>query len=147
MKSSNGKLLVVENDEQRLREMRRVCADQNPPLQFVEMTNAPDAIMWLSKHVNSVGLISLDFDLGTDEELANAEFDVGNGGDVARWLGARAPFCPVILHTDNFFCRPTMQKALAAGGWAHYYVAPGNGTSWIANAWLPLVLRCLNDKV
>ena len=138
-------ILIVENDPRRLVAMHAELEEFLPKALIVEFTNAPAAILWLESHWHLVSLISLDFDLGTDEELANEDLDVGTGGDVAAWLSQRTQFCPVMLHTDSFFTRPTMQKLLDAGGWRHDYVTPGNGTAWVAEKWMPMVLQKLKN--
>jgi hypothetical protein len=135
--------LIVENDSQRLRAFDDAIPTALPKVEIVTYTNAADAIQWLSRHHTDVAFISLNFDLGTAEELADPEHDVGNGNDVAAWLASRKQLCPILLHTDNPFTRPTMQATLTAGGWNHNYVAPGNGTDWVRREWLPKVLSLL----
>ena len=106
-----------------------------------EVTAFKDAV----NSVTTVDCISLDHDLGTAEELADPDHDVGNGNDVASCLASREQFCPAMLHTDNPFTRPTMQATLTGGGWNHDYVAPGNGTDWVRTEWLPKVLSLLES--
>ncbi len=136
-------IVIVENDHRRIDAMKSEIAGAYSNVEVHFFTNAPAAIAWLEKNWCAVDLVSLDFDLGTDEELANPEFLVGTGGDVAEWLARREQFCPVILHTDSFFTRPTMQRALDAGNWKHQFVTPGNGTGWVASLWLPMVQQHL----
>ena len=140
-------VVVVENDKNRIDAMNAEINEHFPDAQLHFFTNAPSAIVWLEKNWAKVNLVSLDFDLGTDAELADPNFDVGTGGDVADWLAAREQFCPVILHTDSFFTRPTMQKALDAGNWKHEFVTPGNGTTWVVRLWLPIVQKHLSEGV
>ena len=108
------------------------------------LDNSPDAIVWLSQNLIHCGVISLNHDLGPERLRDGVMFDPGTGRDVANYLSERSPVCPVILHTDSFFIRPRLQSILDSSNWAHTFVSPGNGTDWINNAWLPVVLKLLS---
>lgn len=136
-------VFVLENDPARISAMQEVLTNFLPRVSATYINNAPEAIEYLRQHLAQVAAISLDHDLGPEEDRGGVQFDPGSGRDVAAYLGSLAPSCPVIIHTDNFFVRPTMQKMLDRGGWHHSFVAPGNGTGWVAQSWLPLLKSLL----
>ena len=136
-------LFVLENDPERVSAMQDALLSEMPSVETTYIDNVPDAIMWLSKNLHTVDLISVDHDLGAEGTQDGQPFDPGSGRDIANYLAARTPKCPVIIHTDNFFVRPTMQAALDAGNWDHTYVAPGNGTAWVLRKWIPKVKTAL----
>lgn len=137
-------LFVLENDPERVSAMQDALLSEMPSVKATYFDNAPDAVAWLSRNLNAVDLISLDHDLGPEATRDGQPFDPGSGRDIANYLKERTPRCPVILHTDNFFVRPTMQAALDAGKWDHTYVAPGNGNSWVLRQWIPKVREAIS---
>lgn len=132
-------VFILESDPSRISAMREELAEHLPGVESTFFDNAPEAIAFLDAQIERLSLISLDHDLGTESVRNGRLFDPGSGRDVAHYLCGFAPSCPVILHTDNFFVRPTMQAILDEGGWEHSFVAPGNGTRWVADAWISRV--------
>ncbi len=139
MVSVSRLLLVLENDLANIEEMRQQLAGAGLKKSVTFIDNSPDCILWLSRNLLRCGLISLDYDLGPFRENDPESFDPGTGRDVAHYLAERAPVCPVVIHTDNFFIRPGIQEILDNGNWRHHSVSPGNGITWIRTEWLPAV--------
>jgi CheY-like chemotaxis protein len=136
-------IFILENDAERISAMKEALAERLPNVESTFITNAPDAIVWLKNHFDHVSLISLDHDLGAESVRDGRPFDPGRGRDVCEYLAQLTPRCHVILHTDNFFVRPTMQGILDQGGWKHTFVAPGNRTWWVGEVWIQRVVEFL----
>ena len=73
----------------------------------------------------SARLISLDHDL---EPAEGETEDPGDGIDVARFLAARPPVCPVIVHSSNGTRSDWMIGEFELGGWTYKRVAPSATT-------------------
>jgi hypothetical protein len=61
---------------------------------------------------------------------------------VTKFLAARAPACPVIIHTSNRERSTWMLGEFELGGWEFHRVAP-LGRDWIERDWRRLVGRLL----
>ena len=75
-------------------------------------------IAFLERELESVDLISLDHDLGPARLVGEEQLDPGTGRDVTRFLAARPPRCPVIVHTSNPLGREGMVTDLELAGWS-----------------------------
>lgn len=100
-------------------------------------------LAWLAEHVGEVSLISLDHNLPIRRDADNRLIDCGTGRQVADWLAAREPVCPVIVHSSNEPCAAGMMFALRDGGWKCRRVYPRDDLDWIANEWADAVRECL----
>lgn len=86
-------------------------------------------------YLSSVRLISLDHDLEGDD-------DPGDGLIIAKFLAARAPVCPVIIHSSNVQRSTWMMGEFELGGWECRSVAP-IGEDWIETYWRAVVSAIL----
>jgi hypothetical protein len=93
---------------------------------------AANMLTQIEPFLTSARLITLDND--PDPNLPPDAPDPGEGIDVARWLAARSPVCPVIVHTSNTFRGDAMEGELELAGWRCRRVAP-IGDDWIEVDW------------
>jgi len=84
----------------------------------------------------------LDHDL---DPVPECSADPGCGWDVAKFLAALPPACPVIIHTSNAERANWMMGEFQLGGWDHHRVVP-IGDAWIEQDWRSLVRRLLKRK-
>jgi hypothetical protein len=130
---------VLEDDADRLREMRACLADLLPQYQAIYFDNAFKMVRWLKTQLPQVVLISLDHDLPT-------EGDHGTGRQVVDFLAPLPATCPVIVHTSNEFFAPGMMKVLADGGWPYSRVYPHNDHNWIRQGWTDQIQKYIQQK-
>jgi hypothetical protein len=125
--------------------MRATLVGAGPGGRFVAefFDEAPAMIAWLGAHLEECALISLDHDLGPSRRIDEEFRDPGTGRDVADFLAARKPACPVIVHTSNPLARVGMELALQSAGWKVVRVYPQFDTDWIGTHWLAVVLELL----
>jgi hypothetical protein len=87
-------------------------------------------------------LLSLDHDLDPEP---GATQDPGTGWEVAKFLAALPPVCPVVIHTSNGERAAWMCGEFELGGWKHYRVPP-LGEDWIERDWRRVVRRLLAER-
>lgn len=119
---------ILEDNAERLCEMRACLADLLPQYEAVYFDDAFAMVDWLRHHLPEVVLISLDHDLPAD-------FDHGTGRQVADFLSVVPPVCPVIVHTSNEFFAPGMLRVLSDGGWPIARVYPHADHNWLKAGW------------
>jgi CheY-like chemotaxis protein len=130
-------IVVLEDNEDRIRVMQECLADKFPFFEQRFFRSAPQAMQWLDEHLPQAACIVLDHDL--EPTAAEPWIDPGTGRDVADQLASRQPHCPVVIHTSNAPAAAGMEMVLADAGWAVSRVLPYADTSWIAAAWLPAI--------
>lgn len=69
--------------------------------------------------------------------------DCGTGRQVADWLAAVPPTCPVIVHSSNEPCAAGMVATLADAGWPCRRLYPYGDLIWIEEAWAEAVRELL----
>lgn len=129
-------IVVLEDNEDRIRAMADCLADKFPFFELRFFRSAPQAIQWLDEHLSQAACIALDHDL---EPSAENGSDPGTGRDVADFLAWRQPHCPVVIHSSNVPASVGMEMALTDVGWAVSRVLPYENTTWIASAWLTAI--------
>jgi hypothetical protein len=134
--AQSSKIAILEDDADRIDEMKRRISTCLQECEVVVFDNAPDMIKWLRGHLEEVRLICLDHDLGPNRDRNGETFDPGTGRDVADYLACRAPVCPVLIHTTNSMAAPGMVLVLSDSGWAHSRVVPYNDLEWIRSSWI-----------
>jgi hypothetical protein len=141
---SESKVIAILDDEpERIAAMLPCLANQCPTHETAVFDNAPDMIDWLAVHCRDAILICLDHDLGPNRSRNGASFDPGTGRDVADFLSAKAPSCPVIVHTTNCLAAPGMVRVLEESGWTVSRVSPYADLEWIGEVWVREVRRAL----
>jgi DNA-binding NarL/FixJ family response regulator len=136
---------MLEDDVYRISAMRACLAQSLPEMELVIFDHAQRMIAWLEDHLGAVVLISLDHDLPLRHE-AGRSIDCGTGRQVADYLAAHPPTCPVIVHSSNNDGAAGMFFALKDAGWPCCRVYPSDGETWIRNAWHPAVREYLENR-
>jgi len=135
---------ILEDDANRIREMR-ACLDQAlPAAQVVVFEVAREMIAWLAAHLGDVILISLDHDLPLRDGNGHP-LDCGSGREVADFLASMPPTCPVIVHSSNNYCAPGMFYALKEKGWPVSRVCPMDDLAWVQRDWAARVTRYIRE--
>lgn len=131
-------ILMLEDDEERLRRFRAVLSRTVPDLPLRVWRSAWAMRDSLPEVLPAARLISLDHDL----EPMEGEDDPGTGYDVVKALAALPPVCPVIIHTSNGARGTWMEGELELGGWDYSRVGP-LGDDWIERDWRRCVRQLL----
>jgi hypothetical protein len=132
-------VLMLEDDSERIERFTAVLKAIAPSLPLTIWRNARRMIREVDPFLPSARLISLDHDLEPQE---GDEEDPGDGIDVARYLAARKPLCPVIVHSSNRSRSDWMMGEFELGGWKAKRVAP-IGDDWIEAYWRVVVRKLL----
>jgi len=139
-----GFVAILEDDVDRVVEMKSCLAQVLPAADVVVFERADDMIAWLKGHLGEAVLISLDHDL----PMVNAEgmlIDCGDGRMVADYLAELPATCPVIVHSSNANRAPGMWFALKDAGWQISRVVPYEDYAWIRGEWMSQVLQLIRD--
>jgi hypothetical protein len=132
-------LLLLEDDSERIERFTESVRVIDPSLRLVIWRSARTMVDEVERFLPFARLISLDHDL----EPADGESeDPGDGIDVARFLAARTPVCPVIIHSSNGTRADWMVGEFELGKWICKRVAP-IGEDWIEAYWLVVVRKLL----
>jgi hypothetical protein len=138
-------IAILEDCPERVERMSECIKKSSIPFKVVLFSNAFLMIEWLIQNKSNVVLISLDHDL--DLIVKNGEsHDPGTGKDVTNYLFSHEPFCPVIIHTSNYFGRESMKYRLLDKEWAVSIVMPSPEMSWIDSDWLPCVCSLIENR-
>jgi hypothetical protein len=137
-------IAILEDDDRRQQAMREHLGRRFPACEPAFFDNAPDMLNWLQTHLAEVALVCLDHDLGPNRTRAGQVFDPGNGRDVANYLAACAPRCPIIVHTSNPEAAPGMLWELESAGWTVRRVIPFDDLQWVESSWAERVAECLS---
>ena len=135
-------IAILEDDENRVSAMRNVITTKLPRFDVLVFDNAPDIIEWITTSVKLAALMSLDHDLGANQQRQNKVFDPGVGRDVVDLLISMEPICPVIIHTSNSVAGDGMQFALEDAKWQTARVIP-IGDGWIEAEWQEKVTQLM----
>jgi hypothetical protein len=136
-------IAILDDEPDRIQAMLPLVARQFPEHEVVVFENAPDMTTWLAGNLDRVCLLSLDHDLGPNQNRDGIAFDPGVGRDVADFLANRPPRCHVILHTTNHLAAPGMKRVLEESGWTVSQIVPYGDLQWIGEAWIDEVRRQL----
>jgi hypothetical protein len=135
-------ILILEDDRERIERFKAILADIAPSLPLRVWRSAGRMIREVEPFLSAARLISLDHDLERAEGDAD---DPGDGIDVARFLAARPPVCPVIVHSSNGSRSDWMIGEFELGGWEYRRVAP-LGDDWIESFWRAVVIELLRAR-
>ena len=137
------KIVILEDNAERRAVMQACLADRfytfdahcfDEPASMIEFlrTNLPETIA-----------ISLDNDLDPKPGADGRLIDVGEGRQVANFLAAHEPVCPVVIHTSNAPAADAMTDTLRTAGWKTRRVVPFDDTAWIGDDWFPAMRRAV----
>jgi CheY-like chemotaxis protein len=137
------KIVILEDNEERQSAMRDCLSDRFPMYEIAIFDDSRDTIRYLDDHLAETILIALDHDLILKPGLHGRCIDTGTGREVADYLGAKKPLCPVVIHTSNGDAAVGMMMVLKDAGWKTRRVLPSEGTEWIISSWFPAVRRAI----
>jgi hypothetical protein len=132
-------ILILEDDRERIERFTAALRDIVPSIPLIVWRSASRMIREVEPFLPAARLISLDHDLEPGEGETE---DPGEGIDVARFLAARPPVCPVIIHSSNGSRSDWMIGEFELGGWKYKRVAP-IGDDWIESYWRAVVSKLL----
>jgi len=128
-------ILILEDTNARIVEMRKVFAQLLPQFGIVAFDNVPDFLDWAESNLKDTVLICLDHDLGSTRERNGERFDPGIGRDAADALAMYPAICPVIVHSSNSIAVPGMLLVLRESGWTCSAMMPSDDLRWIDTWW------------
>lgn len=137
------KIAILEDNLDRQAVMRACLADRFYTFEHHFFDDAADMICFLDANLAETLVIALDNDLELKPGPDGRFIDPGSGRQVAEFLAARPPVCPVVIHTTNADAAVAMQEALRGAGWKTRRVIPFDDTSWIATEWFAAVRRAV----
>lgn len=137
-------IAILEDNDERVAAMRTCLAELLPGVELVFFEHSQKMIAWLGERLGQVVLLSLDFDLPLRNH-AGELIDCGTGREVADYLTATPPTCPVIIHSSNNAGATGMFFTLKEAGWPCSRVYPSDNTAWIAGSWAEQVRRYVQD--
>jgi hypothetical protein len=132
-------LLMLEDDRERIERFTAARKAIAPSMPLVVWRSATRMLREVESFLPTACLISLDHDL---EPCEGETADPGDGIDVARFLAALPPVCPVIIHSSNRSRSDWMIGEFELGGWKCKRVAP-IGDDWIEAHWRVVVAKLL----
>lgn len=136
-KICNPWLFILEDTAIRIELMTRFVTEAWGKTAFELNPSAPRAISRLGELYSRLEVISLDYDLFSEDPLENP----GVGMDVVLWLEKQPPTANVIIHSANGPAAGEMFNRLDRAGFQVRRVFPMKDDSWIQNDWLPEVRR------
>lgn len=139
-----GIVAILEDHAGRIAEMRACLGEVLPGMEVAFFEDAGGMIEWLGQHLSSVVLISLDHDLPL-RDREGQRIDCGTGRQVADYLAARPPSCPVIVHSSNEDCASGMFFCLKDAGWSVSRVRPWDEEAWVRAAWIERVRKYVQE--
>jgi hypothetical protein len=136
-------IAILEDDPRRVAEMRRCVALLGGSAECVFRASAPDMIALLEERASETALVSLDHHLVSVVDSEGRLVHPGTGSDVAEWIAARGPACPVLVHTSSSYGARDMLRLLEAAGLRAERITPHSGLGWVEASWLPAVIERL----
>ncbi len=130
------RIVILEDNPDRQAAMSDVLTDLFPRAAIEYFAVARGMIEHLDlTGLYDVALISLDNDLDMVTSDDGRLVDAGDGIEVAKWLTARPPVVPVLVHTTNTLAGDQIDELLGTNGWSHARVVPYDGEHWIQEVW------------
>ena len=132
-------ILMLEDDRERIDRFTATLYALAPSMALRVWRSARRMICEVEPFLSAARIISLDHDLEPDEGEVE---DPGDGIEVAKFLAARPPSCPVIIHSSNRSRSDWMIGEFELGRWKYARVAP-IGDDWIESHWRATVAKLL----
>ncbi len=126
-------ILILEDNDERIAGFQAAVAKLGDGFDLKIWRDAPSMIAECEAFFPTTTLISLDHDLNLQPGTTT---DPGTGLDVAQFLAACLPVCPLIIHSTNADRAWSMHNELRFADWIAERVSP-IGTDWIETLWLP----------
>jgi CheY-like chemotaxis protein len=141
------KIVILEDNQDRQAVMRACLADRFYTFDAHFFDDAGEAINFLGEHLAETLVISLDNDLELKPGPHGRPIDPGTGLEVAEFLAARPPACPVVIGTTNSRAGDAMEATLRGAGWKTRRVVPFDDMHWIETDWFFAVRRAIVGPV
>ena len=125
------KIVILEDNAERQSAMRACLQDKFYQYESVFFDDAHEMQAYLSDHLASALIISLDHDLILKPGSNGQARDSGTGRDVAEFLSSRMPVCPIIIATTNSPAGDGMEFLLGDAHWQTHRVFPWDDLEWI----------------
>ena len=126
-------ILILEDNDERIAGFEAAVAKLGDGFDLKIWRDASSMIAECEAFFPTTALISLDHDLNPQPGTTT---DPGTGLDVAKFLAACRPVCPLIIHSTNADRAYSMHNELRFADWIAERVGP-IGTDWIEALWLP----------
>ena len=133
--SQRMEICILEDNLERRVAMRECLAERFYQFRAIFFDDAKRMIDHLKANLPATILICLDHDLEMKQNGKGKLVDPGTGRDVVNWLSARAPNCPVVIHTTNSAAAQGMEQLLEERGWKPTLVTPWGDMEWIDKEW------------
>lgn len=137
------KILILEDDARRRDAMRDCLGDRFFQYETLFFDNAAEMCAYLQTHLPSALVISLDHDLELKPQANGKPIDMGTGREVADFLAARTPACPVVIATTNSASGDGMEFLLREANWETHRVQPWGDLDWIPTQWFRAVRNAI----
>jgi DNA-binding NarL/FixJ family response regulator len=137
------RIVILEDDAGRRAAMRECLEGAFPQIETRFFDEAAAMTEFLDNHLEETIAISLDHDLELRPGDGGGMTDPGTGRDVADHLARRPPACRVVIHSTNTTAAVGMETALRDAGWRTGRVSPYGDLEWVAERWLPCILRAI----
>jgi CheY-like chemotaxis protein len=137
------KIVVLEDNADRADLMRSYLEDRFHTYESYFFDSAAEMLKYLETHWNEIIVICLDHDLELKPAADGKLVDPGTGRDVADFLAARSPMCPVVIHSTNSMEVAGMERVLHEAHWQTHRVIPFNDLDWIHRDWFRAVRRAI----
>src|SRR5438105_955353 len=95
------KIAILEDNRERRTVMGGCLADRFYQYDACFFDNSEVMIRFLKEHLHDTLVISLDHDLDLELGPTGGCIDQGTGREVADFLAAKEPTCPVVIATSN----------------------------------------------
>jgi hypothetical protein len=132
-------LLMLEDNNERIERFHRVLHEIAPNLPFQIWNHAYRMIEEIDPFLPQAILISLDHDLDPTDKT-----DPGTGWELTKYLAAKTPICPVLIHTSNSERASWMCGEFELEGWVYERIPP-IGDDWIEFDWRRAVRKLLKQ--
>ncbi len=137
------KIVILEDNEDRRAAMRCCLADRFHQFETRFFDEAAEMIAFLDENLAETIVLSLDHDLELKPGGEGRWLDPGTGRDLANYLAAHEPTCPVIIHTSNGDAAIGMEMVLQDAGWQTQRVLPMDDTAWIPGPWFRSIRKAI----
>ncbi len=137
------KIVILEDNAERKALMAQCLQDRFYQFERRFFDEAGTMVDFLKMNLQETILISLDHDLEIIEGKEGRMVDPGTGREVANFLAAQAPVCPIVLHSTNSAAVAGMKAVLDEAGWEIYRVVPCADTERIRTDWFRAVRKAI----
>jgi len=129
------KIVILEDNKPRRDVMRDCVRDRFHQFELVFFDDAAEMRTYLETNLRDTLIISLDHDLEMKPQENGELKDPGTGREVADFLAAQTPSCPIIIASTNTTAADSMDYLLRDAHWETHRVYPWGDLEWISTQW------------